>query len=80
MIKSGMTDSKHLTEENMYTKIQMMGQEMKKSPQTAESWCTFCLPDNCFFMISLFATVDTVTQIKTTTHVYNENVLAGHRY
>jgi len=63
MIKSGMTYIKHLTEENMYTRIQQMGQEANKAVQIAEGWCTFCLLDNCLFLTSLFATVDTVTYI-----------------
>jgi hypoxanthine-guanine phosphoribosyltransferase len=63
MIKSGMTYGKHLTEENMYKRLQKMGQETNKAVQTAENWCTFCLLDNCLFLTSLFATLDTVTSI-----------------
>jgi hypothetical protein len=35
MIKSGMTYGKHLTEENMYTRIQKMEQEANKAVLTA---------------------------------------------
>lgn len=58
-----MTYSKQLTGKHVH-KNTKMGQETDKAAQTAESWCTFCMLDNCLFLTPLFVVVDIVTYTK----------------